>query len=225
MRSLKLSLLSLSLVAGLSSTAAAQQVNFDDLTSIHFGMVPSPYAGFTWSNAYVMNVPVVYGTGVAGFSSALSSGDRVVLNGGGAAMSISGSSFNLLSGTFAAAWTNGLSLNVKGFSGGDQLYDQDYTLDWSTASTLELNLFGIDHVIFSSSGGTVDEAFAWDSNQSFAADDLEFGYRVTNERRMYDDGDIGLAVVPEPMTVSLMAAGLLVLGGVQTRRRRLAAKQ
>ena len=225
MRSLKLSVLSLGLVAGVSSTAAAQQVNFDDLTGF-LTTIESPYAGFNWSNAFTMNVPVVYGAGVAagGFGTALSSGNHVVLNGGGNALGLSGSTFNLLSGTFAAAWTNGLNLNVKGFSGGIQLYNRNYTLDWFTSSNLQLGLFGVDNVIFSSSGGSVGEGFVWDSNQSFAADNLEFGARFVSKRFVFEDGDIGsLAVVPEPLTVSLMAAGLLVLGGVQTRRRRAAA--
>ena len=227
MRSFKLSLLSLSLVAGVSSTGAAQQVNFDDLTGF-LSPIASPYAGLNWSNAYVMNVPVVYGVGPAtgGFGTALSSGERVVLNGGGTAMAISGSTFNLLSGTFAAAWTDGLNLNVRGFSGGTELYNRNYTLNWFTASNLELGMFGVDNVTFSSSGGTVGEGFVWDSNQSFAADNLEFGEGAVSRRFVVDGGDVGgLAVVPEPMTVSLMAAGLLVLGGVQTRRRRAAAKR
>jgi len=226
MRSLKLSLLSLSLVAGISSTAAAQQVNFDDLTG-YLTMIDSPYAGFTWNNAFIMHPGIVYGFPAAGgFGTALSSGDRVMGNASGLAMTISrGTSFNLLSGMFAAGWTNGLNLNVKGFSGANQLYNQDYILNWSTASNLELNLFGVDNVVFSSSGGTVDDQFVRDSNHGFAADNLEFadGPLVQNK---FVDGDIGdLAVVPEPMTVSLMAAGLLVLGGVQARRRRTSTKR
>ena len=133
-------------------------------------------------------------------------------------MSISGSTFNLLSGTFAAGWRTGLTLNVKGFSGGNQLYDQNYSLNWYTASNLELNLFGVDNVVFSSSGGTLDAMFDPGSNHGFAADNLEFGQN--SSFRVQQEGDIGIAVVPEPMTVSLMAAGLLVLGGAQVRRRR-----
>lgn len=218
MRSLKLSLLSLSLVAGLSSTAAAQQVNFDDLPG-YLAMISSPYAGFTWNNAFVMNPGVVYGLpNAGGFATALSSGERVMGNAGGQAMSISGSTFNLLGGTFAAGWTNGLNLNVKGYSAGNLMYDQNYSLNWSVASNLGLNMFGVDNVVFSSSGGTVDGVFGAGPNQSFAADNLEFSQGKAHF--FLEGGDVGIAVVPEPMTVSLMAAGLLVLGGAQARRRR-----
>lgn len=218
MRLLKLSLLSLGLAVGATTSAAAQQVNFDDLAG-NLNMIESPYAGFNWGNAFVMNPGAVYGVlSAGGFGSALSSGDRVLGNANAQDLSISSASaFNLLSGTFAAGWTNGLQLNVKGFSGATELYNQTYVLDWSMASNLELNLFGVDRVVFSSFGGTVDKMFGDGPNQGFAADDLEFG---SNVKRIIGDDVVPQAVVPEPMTVTLMAAGLLVLGGAQARRRR-----
>lgn len=132
-------------------------------------------------------------------------------------MSISGGGFNLLGGTFAAGWTNGLNLNVKGYFGGNLMYDQNYTLNWSSASHIGLNMFGIDNVVFSSSGGTPDAIFGAGPNQSFAADNLEFS---EGKGHTEYEGNVGVAVVPEPMTVSLMATGLLILGGVTARRRR-----
>ncbi|MGV3708480.1 MAG: PEP-CTERM sorting domain-containing protein [Gemmatimonas sp.] len=223
MRSLKLSLLSLSLVAGLSTSAAAQTLTFDE-PAINLGWMPAGYGGFTWSNAFIMNPGAVYGIPAAGgFGTALSSGTRVLGNGGGNVMSISGTNFNLLSGVFAAAWTNGLNLNVQGFFGGNKLYDSNYTLNWGTASNLQLNLFGVDNVVFTSTGGTVDQAFPWDSNQSFAADNLTFG-EAPAKMIIIEDPNVGINVVPEPMTVSLMAAGLLALGGVQIRRRRAVSR-
>ncbi|MEP6835802.1 MAG: PEP-CTERM sorting domain-containing protein [Gemmatimonas sp.] len=212
MRSIKLSIAALSLLVGLSSTASAQQVNFED-AGTYFGFLSNGYAGHDWSNAFVVDPFIVLGSAPSGLATVVS-GTHVVLNGGGQAMSISGGTFNLLGGNFAAAWTNGLNLNVKGFSAGNLLYNQNYSLDWSSAQSLALNLFGVDNVVFSSSGGTRDQLFPDGSNQSFVADNLEFsaGSFVAQE--------VGVNVVPEPMTVSLMAAGLLILGGVQSRRRR-----
>ena len=218
MRSLKLSIISLGLFAGISTTAAAQQVTIEGTG----GFLTGSYVGFNWANAYVENPFIGYGSLPTGMRTVVS-GTNVLLNGGGQALSISSASqFNLNSGTFGAAWTNGLTMNVKGYNGGALLYDKNFSLNWNVAQNLSLNLHGVDNVVFSSFGGTVDPSFAWDSNQSFVADNLNFGendYRV-----LVDEGDFGVSVsvVPEPMTVSLMAAGLLVLGSVQSRRRRMA---
>lgn len=214
MRTLKLSIISLGLFAGISTTAAAQQVTFEGTG----GFLASNYEGFNWANAYVENPFVGYGVLPTGMTT-VASGTNVLLNGGGQALTISSASqFNLNSGSFGAAWTNGLTMNVKGYNGGALLYDKSFSLNWNVAQNLSLNLLGVDNVVFSSFGGTVDPSFVWDSNQSFVADNLNFGengYGVSVE-----EGNFGVSVVPEPMTVSLMAAGLLVLGGVQSRRRR-----
>lgn len=218
MRSIKLSLLALSLAAGLSTTAAAQHIDFEDAGTAG-GFLTSPYHGFTWTNAFAADPFVAYGSMQNGLSNVVS-GTHMVLNGGGQAMSISSTNtFNLTGGNFAAAWTNGLTMNVKGYSAGNLLYDTNYLLNWSNPQNLMLNLWGVDNVVFSTFGGTVDGAFVWDSNQSFAADDFMFS---SEGKRYIEEGELSVAVVPEPMTVSLMAAGLLALGGVQVRRRRTA---
>ena len=221
MRTLKLSILSLGLVAGLASSASAQ-VGFDDLTGAPFAMTPNGYATLGWSNAYIIDGNAYFGSAAAagGFNSALVSGNYVMGNYAARPLTLSrGTSFNLLSGTFAAAWKDGLNLNVKGFANGFETYNKDFKIDWSTGSFLNLGLYDVDAVTFTSSGGVDGQPFLGLSNESFAMDDLSFenGSRIASQSIMVE------SVVPEPMTMSLVGFGLFAVG-VASRRRRLGAK-
>lgn len=218
MRTLKLSILSLGLVAGFASTASAQ-IHFDDITAAPVGMVSS-YAGYNWTNAFVISPLGYFGSPsvAGGFYSALQSNNHVMSNAGAAPLSISkGSAFDLTGGYFAATWTNGLTLNAKGFNNGVQLYDKTFNISWTQAQYLNLDMNGVDNVVFTNSGGTVDASFNSGSNNGFAFDDLDIA-ASTSGRVSVD------TVVPEPMTMSLVGFGLLAVGGFQARRRRATAK-
>src|SRR5665647_1540424 len=144
MRTLKASLLSLGLVAALTSSAAAQTVGFDDVTAAPFGWVTNGYAGLNWDNAFAINPIGWYGSAAAagGFGSALQSGSFVMGNGGGNALTISGgSSFNLLGGTFASAWRKGMTVNAVGSVGGSTVYNQSFLVDWDNANYVGLNMY------------------------------------------------------------------------------------
>lgn len=218
MRKLKLSILSLGLAVGLSSTASAQ-VGFDDLTGAPFAMAPNGYATLNWTNAYVTDGLAWFHSPSAagGFYSALGSGNYVMGNYAARPLTLSRDlSFNLLQGKFAAAWKDGLNLNVKGFSNGVETYNKDFKIDWSTGSMLNLGLYDVDAVTFTSSGGTDGQPFVGMTNDSFAMDDLWF----ENGSRVASRGVMVESVVPEPMTMSLVGFGLAAVGAAARRRRK-----
>lgn len=222
MRTLKLSILSLGLAAGFASTASAQ-LQFDDATSAPIAMV-SNYGGFTFGNAFVINSLGYWGSSAAagGYSTALQSGSYVMSNAGASPLSISkAGGFNLTGGYFASTWTNGLTLNAKGYNNGTQVYDKTFNLNWTTAQYLDLGMFNVDNVVFSNSGGTVDKLFDQGSNNGFAFDDLDMSVSIERIQEQAVGVD---TVVPEPMTMSLVGFGLLAVGGVSARRRRATAK-
>lgn len=222
MRTLKLSILSLGLVAGFASSASAQ-VKFDDVISTDFSMV-SDYAGYSWGNAFALNSLGYWGSpaSAGGFYTALHSGSYVMSNAGASPLSISKSTgFNLTGGYFASNWTNGLTLTAKGYNNGVELYNKSFQLNWSQAQYLNLDMYNVDNVVFSNVGGTVDPSFALGSNNGFAFDDLDMS---APSGRISDPG-VGIdTVVPEPMTMSLVGFGLLAVGGLKARRRHALAK-
>ena len=219
MRSLKASIIALGLTAGFASTASAQ-LSFDDASTNPFEWVSS-YGGMSWNNAFVIDGAYYFGSAAAagGFNTAMGSPRFVMGNGGGNALTISSASkFNLGGGKFAAAWKSGLTLNAAGYLNGVQTYNKSFNLDWDGAQFLALNMNGIDQVVFTSTGGTDAPGFAG-RNSSFAMDDLDFSTSVST----IGEEQAAVAVVPEPMTMSLVGFGLLALGGVHARRRRASA--
>lgn len=221
MRTLKASILALGLTAGFASTASAQ-LNFDDITAAPFAHV-SNYGGLNFTNAHVNNPIGWFGSPAVagGFYTARSSGTHVMANTGGWALTMSGpSAFNLAGGNFAAAWMTGLNLNAAGYLNGNLVYNQNYSLNWNTAQYLGLNMYNVDAVVFTSSGGTPGAGFPQGVNHSFVMDDLTF---ATSIRELPGEELGASTVVPEPMSMSLVGFGLLALGGVQARRRRKVA--
>ncbi|MEP6779553.1 MAG: PEP-CTERM sorting domain-containing protein [Gemmatimonadaceae bacterium] len=224
MRTFKASLLSLGLVAAVSSSLAAQQVGFDDVTSASFGFLSNGYQGFNWSNAYVMDGVSWFGSAAAagGYSAGLKSGKYVMSNGGAQALAISSvSSFNLLSGYFAAGWTNGLTVTAIGYQGANTLYNKSFVVNWNASSLVNLDMYGIDRVVFTNSGGTVDGRFNAGSNQSFVVDNMTFSQ---GEQAPVELPSVApQSVVPEPMTLGLVGFGLLAVAGLKTRRKSVTA--
>ena len=223
MHTLNKSLVSLGLAAALASSAGAQQVTFDNVTAAPYAWLSNGYAGFNWTNAYAMDGTAWFGSAAAagGFNTGLHSGKYVMSNGGAASLAIgSGSAFNLLGGYFAASWTNGLTVNAVGSYQGTTLYNRSFNLDWSTSQFINLNMLGIDRVVFSNSGGVVDGRFGSGSNNSFVVDDLMFG---APQLSFIAAPVMVASVVPEPMTFGLVGLGLLMLGGLKARGKRVAA--
>ncbi len=198
----------LALIAVLGWSAIAAQaavIDFDTVTtdnSYYTGWIPNGYAGFNWDNFAALDT-VNYVYNPSGYQTALSSGDKVAFDGygGGSSFYVSTGEFNLLGMQAAAAWNDGLELNIIGYLGATEKYNRTFTLTTTTRSSLDLNFMGIDRVAFLASGGTPNQNLSGSGN-FFGMDDV----RVST----------GVPAVPEPFTMGLAALGL----GAALKRRR-----
>lgn len=139
-------LLSLSVVA---STNAAV-ITFDDLPEPEAGVIDNGYAGFDWSWFGYANKSVLPGSG---YETGVVSGDYAAYNDFAATSSLSGSLFNFNGAFLTGAWNDGLNIEVKGFSGGSELYSSTVVVNTSSAQWFDFNFFGIDSLSFRSFGG------------------------------------------------------------------------
>lgn len=96
------------------------------------------------------------------------------------------------------AWSDGLQVEVQGFAGGRQIYDNTYTVNSTTPSLINLNYFGVDSVRFSSFGGE-DHGYEIGSGEQFALDNLT------------------IELIPEPSGFALAGIGAAVLAVFRKR--------
>lgn len=148
-------------------------INFDDLSS---GVsVPNGYNNMNWTSASCHAGSSTSG----GYVTATVSSPNSIFNAFAAPMTIAsttGCTFTLLSAAVAAAWNDNLQLRVVGYFSGTIVASHIYTLQVFSISNLAFNGFsGIDHVIFTSSGGTKNPSVT-SSGTHFAMDDLQISY-------------------------------------------------
>ncbi len=141
-------------VAGAGSAHAAYfDLGFDSLPGSE-NPVPNGYGGFTWNNFYYLN-GVTYGP--SGYQNGVISPSNVGYNAFGAPAGFSLNTPFTLYGIFmTAAWNNGLSVTVNGYSdqAGTNLVDTTTFTIGTAGPTLEsFNWSGIEDVTFSASGG------------------------------------------------------------------------
>jgi hypothetical protein len=195
----------------LLSLAGAQGaiITFDDLPAVGCGGTPLPssYAGLTW-NGWGYDNATLAPCSTSGYGTALTSSPNVAfdLAGGveGATDSItSGSPFILLSGDFAGAWNDGLTITVTGKLFGSTVGTVSFLVN-TTTRTLETFGFGpVTELDFSGAGGTL-HAGAAGSGWQFGLDNL--------------------TTIPEPGTFFLMGTAILCLSsGILVRNRRKAS--
>jgi len=197
-------LAALSFAMTAASASADTVVTFDDLTlsggSPSELLVPNGYSGLNWNNFYALNSST-YPLSPSGYTAAVVSGTNVAFDGSDPASitAVAGTTFDLNSGYFTAAWNDNLSVTADAYLGGVLMYSPTFLLS-ATAPTLEnLNFTNVDTVTFSQSGGTLHEG---DPGQG-----LEFAM---------DNLDVN--IVPEPASLSLLAVGAIAL--LSRRRRR-----
>jgi hypothetical protein len=181
----------LSVALALSAPAQSTMVTFDDLPTGSngtdaFAGIPNGYAGLNWSGLVAVNA-VGYVSEFANFNmfaafSAPNAATTVplytnsatgtpILDDSHTSGEISSSQpFGLVSAYFAAVCRTGLMLEVKGFDGDTQLYDQTYALG-NSYQFITLNLDGITDVQFYASGGQWDGLASLDGLQ-FTMDNL-----------------------------------------------------
>src|SRR5262249_15759471 len=119
------------LLALAAGSARATVITFDDLPTPAFGgtLMPSSYKGLTWVNMFYLNAatntlsPSGYNPAVVSPPNVAAMADDSI----GKSVLISGPSFNFNSASLTAAWRNGLSIRVRGYTGGVNgtvLYDR-----------------------------------------------------------------------------------------------------
>lgn len=177
---------------------AAQTFTFEEVPD---GFdVPNGYAGLTWWNFNAFSVASV----PAG------SFRTVVYNPFGDPASFSSPTpFTLVSAYARAVWVNALTLRVVGSLAGAVVFTRDFTITSAAApQLLDFGTVVVDDVVFDGGGGNPPGANPI-ADRQFMMDDLTLIPPT--------------AVIPEPGTVALVAAGLLAVGGGAARRRRRAA--
>ena len=115
--------------------------------------IPAGYGGLTWFNFEVLNGK---NQGFrTGYRHGMISPNNVIFNAFGDPAAIAcGEPFKLQSAYVTAAVIDGLSLNVKGFLGGEPLYNETYALSVDSPTFIEFNFEGVDRVEFSTTPGS-----------------------------------------------------------------------
>src|SRR5664280_926965 len=114
-----------------SMPVLAEIVTFDNLPGSGEKQIPAGYSGFNWNNGWYLNATDnIYQN--SGYQTALTSGSNVAFGANYDDVQISaanGADFTFNSAYFAAAWNNGLSLNLQGYNNGSLKYDMTYSLN------------------------------------------------------------------------------------------------
>ena len=202
---------------GLIGTAQGATIDFDDLAETFDDALPSPYAGFGWENFRYYSFDANTGfpewqAGIASEPNAAYSGGELFENGGEVPYvgTISRATpFDFVSATFGSLLYGTMDLIVEGYLGNTLKFSQTLAVDNTGADLFMLNFTNIDRVRIFGSDNPNDPCGT--SNCSlFAIDDFTWQQATTVPTN-----------VPEPSTLALLGAGVLVgLGQRRVRRRR-----
>jgi hypothetical protein len=130
------------------ATNAPALLTFDDLSpGSDYSLIPNGYGGLQWNN-----FGVIAGGGqplYSGYWNGMVTSPNVAFIPYGAPASITSTTpFDLTSAYLAAAWQNGMQLEVKGLVGDTVAYDNTYTLGISAPTFVQFNYLGVDRVDF-----------------------------------------------------------------------------
>lgn len=106
------------------------------------------------------------------------------------------------SASFVAAWNDGLTLDIHGYTLGGDEYFKSLTLSTTSPTFVEFNWSNVSHISFTSYGGTPAGYAGWGDH--FGMDNFTF--------------NVPVSAVPELTPVTMLTAGLLLVG--MTRRRK-----
>lgn len=187
------------LVMAFIPIAYGDVITFDNLPAASGGApIPTTYANLIWYGWGYTSAPF----GNSGYATALTSSPSVAFNLGGGvpgalALIISPTPFFLLSGEFAAAFENGLTLNVTAMLFGDQVGTASFNLDETTRLLQTFEFGPVTELDFSVTAGTPAPGVGG-SGPYFGLDNLTIS-------------------TPEPTTLPLILLGSVAL--VALRRR------
>lgn len=135
-----------------STLASAQVITFDDLPESTGTQIGNGYQGLDWNNFYYLSGPL---DPDSGYQNGTVSSPNVGYNGfGDPASFTSATPFTLTSADITAAWNNGLNVEVIGYNGATELYDNNYTVNTTGPTDIAFDYSGITEVEFITSGGT-----------------------------------------------------------------------
>ena len=189
--------------------AHAVTLNFDDLdSSSSIGM----YDGFDFSNFYALDARTFI---PSGYANGVISRENVAYNGGGLAATISaGSAFSLTSGYLAAAWNDGLTVDLVGTLNNAVAFTQSFVIDTASATFETFNHALVDKVVFTTSGGTPHPGYILGFGTQLSLDNLTIRTPAVNA---------AASSAPEPASWAMLITGLGLVGWAMRQRRRATA--
>lgn len=183
----------------------ATVLTFEDATYGGFlNWIQGSYGGLNWDDMGGSSRSAMQAYPNSGFITGIVSGDWVAYNAGAVTATVSGAVFDFNGAYLTAGWNNDLNIEVTGFLGGIQQYQQTVVVDVTGPTYFNFNYLGIDELQFYSYGGT--PAGVGTSGVHFTMDNFTFNEPTSP--------------VPEPSTCLLLGVGLLGMVGISRRRKR-----
>jgi hypothetical protein len=176
----------------------ADTITFDDLPNAGGGgtFIPNGYHGLNWSNfSYADGAAATALTGGPGYKNGIVSGRNVAFNAFGIPSAFSDGTFTLNSGYFTAAFSNEM-MTVAGYLNGVLQNTVTFSINTSGPVLETFNWSGINEVRFTS------------------------GISQPGSQFVLDNLVITAQVVPEPLSLALLATVLLGLLPLLRRRVR-----
>jgi hypothetical protein len=150
--SLSLTLAGAAVVAvGAALPAQAMTITFDEIPG-QFDPIANGYQGLNWDSFGAVNVPGYNSVfpSITGLNNSLISGDNIATNLRSPATVSSTTAFTLNSAFLTGVLSNGFDIQVQGFLGATQLYNQTVVASTSAPTLFTFNFQGVDRVTFTS---------------------------------------------------------------------------
>ncbi|HYW79581.1 MAG TPA: hypothetical protein VE890_08390 [Thermoguttaceae bacterium] len=171
-------------------------LGFDDVTTDGYLLIPDGYGNLDWDEMAVLKT-----TGQGnGYENGTVSGEYVAFNNAAHVATVSDTAFDFLGAHLAAAYYDGLQVEVRGFLAGTEVYSVTVGVDTTGPVRYDFNFWNIDQLTFKSYKGAFPS--------QFAMDDFEYN----------EEPDPTQGAVPEPTTLVIWSL-LGTIGLIYWRRR------